>query len=149
MKARGAGYVGVKVGVKDDARGSEECGDVDLSPVLEFPSKEAALDFFGSDEYAAIKPLRTDNLHFRLACFEANLLPEDADTSKFGAYLATIKKMNDAETFNAEYPPLMKANNAKFNATMIARHSINDVIFHENCEDYSFVVLIGLSLIHI
>jgi len=143
LKARGAGYVGIKVGVKEDARGSEECGDVDLSPVLEFPSKEAALDFFGSDEYAAVKPLRTENLHFRLAAFEANLLPEGADTSKFGAYLATIKKMNDAETFNAEYPPLMKANNAKFNATMIARHSIDDVIFHENCEDYSFVVLIG------
>ena len=143
MKARGAGYVGIKLGVKEDARGTEECDDVDICPVIEFPTKDAAVEYFASDEYAAVKPLRTDNSHFRLGCFEANLLPEDADTSKFGAYVATLKKMNDAETFNAEYPPLMKANNAKFNATMIARQSVADFVFHENCEDYSFMVLIG------
>lgn len=143
MKVRGAGYVGIKTGVKEDARGTEDCDDVDLCPVIEYPNKEAALDFLNSADYAAVKPLRLDNTEFRLGCFEANLLPEDADTSKFGAYLATIKKLNDAETFSAEYPPLLKANNGKFNATMIAKHAISDLIYQENCEDYSFLVLIG------
>ena len=143
MRARGAGYVGVKTNVKEDSKGTEECDDVDISPVIEFTSKESAVEFLTSPEYVEIKHLRTDNLRFRLAVLEANLLPEGADTSKFGAYLSTIKKMNDPETFNAEYPPLMKANNEKCNATIIARASIADLVLHENCEDYSFVVLIG------
>ena len=90
MRARGAGYVGVKTNVKEDSKGTEECDDVDISPVIEFTSKESAVEFLTSPEYVEIKHLRTDNLRFRLAVLEANLLPEGADTSKFGAYLSTI-----------------------------------------------------------
>ena len=42
-KAHGGGYVGVKRGVKEDTAGSEQADAVDLAPVLEFPSVDAAM----------------------------------------------------------------------------------------------------------
>ena len=150
LKAHGGGYVGVKPGVKDDAVGSEDARDVDLAPVLELPSRAAATKWLNSDEYLAVKPFRTDNSSGPIAIFEANLLPLDADTAKFGAYVSTIKKFTDKDMFQDKYPPLMKANNAKFGATMIARVPFRGdgseaVVYQEQCDAYDFAVLIGFS----
>ena len=148
LKAHGGGYVGVKPGMKDDTVGTEDAGAVDLAPVLELPSRAAATKWLNSDEYLAVKPSRTENSSGPIAIFEANLLPPDADTAAFGAYISTIKKFTDKETFAEKYPPLMKANNAKFGATMIARvpfrgEGSEHVVYQEQCEEYDFAVLMG------
>ena len=151
LKAHGAGYVGVKLGVKADSAGSEQAEDVDLAPVLEFPSVESAKTWLNSDEYKAIKPLRTDNSTGPIAMFSANMLPENFDTATFGAYLSTLKKFKSPEDkakFAQTYPPLLKANNAKFGATMIARVPMRGegseaLLYSENCEDLNLAVLIG------
>ena len=39
-----------------------------------------------------MKALRVDNSRASIAMMEANLLPEGAATSKFGAYVSTLKK---------------------------------------------------------
>ena len=150
-KAHGGGYVGVKLGVKEDTAGSEQADAVDLSPVLEFPSVEAAKTWIDSDEYRAIKPIRTENSTGMVAMFAANMLPAGFDTSTFGAYLSTIKKFKSPEDkarFAEAYPPLLKANNAKFGATMIARVPMRGdgsdaLLYSENCEDMHLAVLIG------
>jgi uncharacterized protein (DUF1330 family) len=146
----GAGYVGAKGDFATDAKGVEQASSVSLSPVIEIPSKEKFFEWWNSPEYAAVKPLRTENSAGPIAVMEANLLPDGADTSAFGAYLSTIKKFTDKESFGAEYPPLMKANNAKFGATMIARvpfrgEGAEKMIAQENCENYDFAVLIGFK----
>lgn len=61
-------------------------------------------------------------------------------------------QFTDKERFQAEYPPLMKANNAKFNATMIARvpfrgEGSEKMVAQENCDAYDFAVLIGFQTI--
>ena len=150
-KAHGGGYVGVKLGVKEDVSGSEQADAVDISPVLEFPSADAAMTWINSDEYRAIKPIRTDNSTGPVAMFTANMLPAGFDTSKFGAYLSTLKSFKSPEAkakFAEAYPPLLKANNAKFGATMIARVPMRGdgsdaLLYSENCEDMHLAVLIG------
>ena len=150
LKAYGGGYVGVKPGVKDDPVGSEDARDVDLAPVLELPSRAATTAWLNSDEYLAVKPFRTENSSGPIAMFEANLLPPDADTGKFGAYVSTIKKFTDKDTFQEKYPPLMKANNLKFGATMIARvpfrgEGSEALVYQEQCDAFDFLVLMGFS----
>ena len=148
MAKYGGGYVGVKLGVSEDARGSELCEAVDIAPVLEFPKRDKCFEFLTSDEYAKIAPLRTDNSDFSLLAMDANLLPENFDTSTFGAYLVTMKKFTDPATFKEQYPPLLKANNEKFNATMIARVAFKDdpaLILSVGCEAYDFAVVIGFD----
>ena len=151
-KAHGGGYVGVKLGVKEDVAGSEQADGVDISPVLEFPSADAAMTWINSDEYRAIKPIRTDNSTGPVAMFTANMLPAAGfDTSKFGAYLSTLKSFKSPEDkakFAETYPPLLKANNAKFGATMIARVPMRGdgsdaLLYSENCEDVHLALLIG------
>jgi uncharacterized protein (DUF1330 family) len=151
LKAHGGGYVGVKKGVKEDTKGSEQAESVDLSPVLEFPSVENALNWLNSDEYKEIKSIRTDNSTGPIAMFKANMLPQDFDTKSFGAYLSTVKKFKspeDKNSFAEVYPPLLRGNNQKFGATMIARVPLRGegseaVLYSEHCEDLDLVVLIG------
>lgn len=148
MKKYGGGYVAIKMGVSEDARGSEQAEAYDLAPVLEFPDRETLSTFFTSDEYAAIAPLRVENSDFSLVAFEANLLPDGFDTSAFGAYLLTLKKMTDPAKFKEQYPPLMKSNNEKFSAQMIARVGMDPAldpatIMSVGCQGFDFAVLIG------
>ena len=135
------------MGVKADTMGSEQASDVDLSPVLEFQSKENAISCLKSDAYQKIKPYRTSNSTGPIAMSEANLLPTDFDTSSFRAYLSTIKQFTDKKAFAERYPPLMKANNEKFGATMIARvplkgEGCETLMYSENCDDLDIAVLI-------
>jgi uncharacterized protein (DUF1330 family) len=79
------------------------------------------------------------------------MLPAKFDTSKFGAYISTLKSFKSPEDkakFAETYPPLLKANNAKFGATMIARVPMRGdgsdaLLYSENCEDMHLAVLIG------
>ena len=50
-KAHGGGYVGVKLGVKEDILGSEQADAVDISPVLGFPSADAAMTWINSERH--------------------------------------------------------------------------------------------------
>ena len=58
----------------------------------------SAKTWINSDEYRAIKPIRTDNSTGPVAMFAANMLPDGFDTSTFGAYISTIKKFKSPRT---------------------------------------------------